>query len=185
MKTRLLISIIAAIIAASILSGSLMINEATCSKPVVDHLQKYSNVFYEGARQSDEIIIATIGLPAGVTEEKLDSCIQQILSEKQGTTIVSDNREDLREVMYASTVCSTFWRTDLFEMWENKTHDYKNDSIYQECREMFDAKNRCLAGNHIWNQNGTCTLTSIYPGGSGMGFKYGKYVSGTLLENEN
>ena len=96
-----------------------------------------------------------------------------------------DPRDDLKEVVYASTICSTFWRTNLFDMWENKTHDYKNDPIYQECREMLDAKNRCLGNDHIWNQNGTCTLTSIYPGGSGMGFKYGKYVSGTLLENEN
>lgn len=185
MKTRALIFIVVAITVAGIISGGFMVGEATCSKPVVDHLQKYSNVFYEDAIQSDEIIIATIGLPAGVTEEKLDSCIRQILSEKQGTTIVSDNREDLREVAYASTACSIFWRTNLFDMWENETYDYKNDSIYQECREMFDAKNRCLDGNHIWNRNGTCTLTSIYSGGSGMGFKYGKYVSGTLLKNEN
>ena len=98
---------------------------------------------------------------------------------------VSDDRRDLKEVVYASTICSTFWRTNLFDMWENKTHDYKNDPIYQECREMLEAKNRCLDSEHIWNRNGTCTLTSVYPGGSGMGFKYGKYVSGTFLENEN
>ncbi|MCE2504926.1 MAG: DUF192 domain-containing protein [Nitrosopumilaceae archaeon] len=54
-----------------------------------------------------------------------------------------------------------------------------------EGNEILDAKNRCLNHGHIWNNNDTCTLTSVFPGVSGMGLKYGKYVSGTFLENEN
>ena len=34
-------------------------------------------------------------------------------------------REDLREVVYASTDCSIFWRVELFSMWKNQTYDYK------------------------------------------------------------
>lgn len=51
---------------------------------------------------------------------------------------VSDDREDLKEVVYSSTVCSNHWRVELFEMWDNKTHDYTNDPIYQECSEWLE-----------------------------------------------
>ena len=51
---------------------------------------------------------------------------------------ISNGREDLKEVVYASNSCSTYWRTDLFEMWNNKTHDYKNNPIFQECSKWLE-----------------------------------------------
>lgn len=60
------------------------------------------------------------------------------LFENPSESNMNDDREGLKEVMYASNLCSTYWRGELFEMWDNKTHDYKNDPIYQECSEWLE-----------------------------------------------
>lgn len=62
------------------------------------------------------------------------------LFENPSESNMSDGREDLKEVVYASTPCSTYWRTNLFDIWENKTHDYKNDPIFQECYQGLEFK---------------------------------------------
>ena len=49
-----------------------------------------------------------------------------------------DDRKFLKEVVYASTDCSGFWRTDLYEMWGDPGHDYKNDPIFIECSEALE-----------------------------------------------
>ena len=54
---------------------------------------------------------------------------------------IDDDREYLKEVVYASNACSVHWRTNLFDMWENKTHDYKNDPIFQECSQWLEFEN--------------------------------------------
>lgn len=60
------------------------------------------------------------------------------LFEKPSESNISDDRKDLKEVVYASNLCSIYWRGELFEMWDNKTHDYKNDPIYKECFEWLE-----------------------------------------------
>ena len=40
-----------------------------------------------------------------------------------------DDRVYLKKVVYASTDCSKFWRSNLFEMLNDPKHDYKNDPI--------------------------------------------------------
>lgn len=53
-------------------------------------------------------------------------------------SLENPTREDLKEVVHASNSCSQYWRGELFEMWGNKTHDYKNDPIFQECLEWLE-----------------------------------------------
>ena len=68
----------------------------------------------------------------------VSSFLLLLLFENPSESNMSDDRDDLKEVVYASTSCSTFWRTNLFDMWENKTHDYKNDLIFQKCSQWLE-----------------------------------------------
>ncbi|QMU55174.1 MAG: hypothetical protein GKS07_09955 [Nitrosopumilus sp.] len=106
-----------------------------------------------------------------IHEQKLKDCLEE------------QKRFDLKEIVYASTTASRYWRGELFEMWNDKTHDYKHDPIFLEAQEFYFAKNRCIDLDHVWNDDGTCTLTTVHPNVSGMGLKYGKYVAG--IENED
>lgn len=49
-----------------------------------------------------------------------------------------DDRESLKEVVYSNTICSKYYRLELFDMWDNRTHDYKNDPIFQECSHVLE-----------------------------------------------
>ena len=80
MKVKLLVLVIIGIIVVSVGIVSWTTYGIACSKPVLEHLEKYSNVFDDDA---DEYIIAAIGLPFGVSQENLDSCAQQILEQKK------------------------------------------------------------------------------------------------------
>ena len=52
-----------------------------------------------------------------------------------------DDRVYLKEVVYASTDCSKFWRSNLFEMLDDPKHDYRNDPIFIECSEALELQN--------------------------------------------
>lgn len=49
-----------------------------------------------------------------------------------------DDRESLEDVVNSNTVCSIHYRTELWDMWDNKTYDYKNDPIFQECSQVLE-----------------------------------------------
>ena len=61
--------------------------------------------------------------------------IFEMVEEKE---IVSEDREDLKEIAYANNDCSRYWRGELVEMVNNKTHDYANDPIFLECKNFED-----------------------------------------------
>ena len=64
--------------------------------------------------------------------------IQETSFEFQSKPTPQDNRESLKEVVDSNNVCSIRWRSELWDMWENKTHDYKNDPIFQECSQVIE-----------------------------------------------
>ena len=49
-----------------------------------------------------------------------------------------DDRQDLIEVLHASTDCSRYWRGELFEMKDDHEYDYENDPIFIECSEALE-----------------------------------------------
>ena len=49
-----------------------------------------------------------------------------------------NNRESLKEVVWANTACSVHWRVNLYEMWDNSTYDFKNDPVFQECLQWLE-----------------------------------------------
>ncbi len=51
-----------------------------CDKQILDHLYKYSNLFDQ--EFDGNYIIATIGLPEGITWEKLQECVDVILEKR-------------------------------------------------------------------------------------------------------
>ena len=158
MKTRLLLiislvlSVVVSVISFSLYEKSLQYEEA---KQEINNMpcESYLSVDFDRNSEFEDI-----------HQQKLSDCLEE------------QKRFDLKEIVYASTTASIFWRGELFEMWNNKTHDYKNDPIFLEAQEFYFAKNRCIENDHIWNKDGTCTLTTVYPGCSGMGFVYCKYV---------
>ncbi|QMU54897.1 MAG: hypothetical protein GKS07_08415 [Nitrosopumilus sp.] len=52
-----------------------------------------------------------------------------------------DSRQDLIEVLNASTICTRFWHAELAEMKDDLEHDYKNDPIFIECFEALKLQN--------------------------------------------
>ena len=56
-----------------------------------------------------------------------------IISDISYETHSKDSRDDLEKVVNSNTVCSIHYRTELWDMSSNKTYDYKNDPIFQEC----------------------------------------------------
>ena len=63
-----------------------------------------------------------------------------VISEYEYDGSPFDDGKYLKEVVYASTDCSRFWRTNLFEMWDDPGYDYKNDPIFIECSEALKQK---------------------------------------------
>ena len=59
--------------------------------------------------------------------------IQETSVEFQTETNLVGERESLKEVVYSQTSCAVHWRSELFDMWDDINHDYKNDPIYIEC----------------------------------------------------
>ena len=55
-------------------------------------------------------------------------------------TNATDQREDLKKVVYSNTSCAKFWRVELFEMWDDINHDYKNDPIFIECSDALTSQ---------------------------------------------
>lgn len=91
MKTRTLI-IIGIIIAATVSAISLvtwMEYGVVCSKPVLDHLHKYSNLFdddFDGT-----FTILDIGFPFGVTQWNLEECADLILEKRTSMELENEN----------------------------------------------------------------------------------------------
>ena len=54
------------------------------------------------------------------------------------TTESIDDRESLEEVVNSNNICSKYYRSKLWGMLENKTYDYKNDPIFQECFQVLE-----------------------------------------------
>ena len=67
-----------------------------------------------------------------------------VISEYEYDESPFDDRKYLKEVVYASTDCSRFWRTNLFEMWDDPGYDYKNDPIFIECSEALKQKKESI-----------------------------------------
>ena len=67
-----------------------------------------------------------------------------VISEYEYDESPFDDRKYLKEVVYASTDCSRFWRTNLFEMWDDPGYDYKNDPIFIECSEALKQKKEII-----------------------------------------
>lgn len=63
-----------------------------------------------------------------------------IISEISYETNRPINREDLEEVVSSNTDCAKYWRLEILAMWNNKTHDYKNDPIFQECYKALESQ---------------------------------------------
>lgn len=80
MKTHLLALVAVVIIAVSVGMVLWTSYGVACSKPVLDHLERYSNVFDDAA---DDYVIASIGLPFGVSQKSLDSCAKQIIEQRK------------------------------------------------------------------------------------------------------
>ena len=74
------------------------------------------------------IIILAVSIP-------ISYLTQNTSFELQLETDSINDREDLKEVVYSNTDCAKFWRGELFEMWDNANHDYKNDPVFIECSE--------------------------------------------------
>jgi len=66
--------------------------------------------------------------------------IQETFIEIPTQTNPTDQREDLKEVVYSSTSCAKYWRVELFEMWDDVDHDYKNDHIFIECSDALTSQ---------------------------------------------
>jgi len=69
-----------------------------CDKPLLEHLYKYSNLFdkeFDG-----NYVIATIGLPEGMTWEKLQECVDVILEKRLPVFVVAKDNESF-DVSYA------------------------------------------------------------------------------------
>lgn len=81
MKTRLLIIFTITIIAASL--GAVMWTEygVVCSRPVLDHLQKYSNLFDENF--DGKFVIHDVGFPFGVHELNIQECVNNVLEKRK------------------------------------------------------------------------------------------------------
>jgi len=81
MKTRLLI-IIGIITLVAISSGVVMWLEygVVCNKAVLDHLQKYSNLFDENF--DGKFAILDIGYPFGVHDLNIQECVQHVLEKR-------------------------------------------------------------------------------------------------------
>ena len=60
--------------------------------------------------------------------------------ESQPETDSINYREDLKEVVYSNTDCAKFWRGELFEMWDDVNHDYKNDPVFIECSDALTSQ---------------------------------------------
>ena len=66
--------------------------------------------------------------------------IPEIFFESPPETNSEDEREDLKEIIHSRTSCATFWRVELFEMWDDVNHDYKNDPLFIECSDALTSQ---------------------------------------------
>ena len=82
------------------------------------------------------ICVLVVGLSVVISLFMISGSLDEKIPKEDTESI--DDRESLKEVVYANTICSNFWRTDLFEMWDDKTYDYKNDPIFQECLQVLE-----------------------------------------------
>ena len=60
--------------------------------------------------------------------------------ELQPETDSIHDREDLKEVVYSNTDCAKYWREELFDMWDDVDHNYKNDPVFIECSEALTSQ---------------------------------------------
>jgi len=88
MKTRLLIIFTITIIAASV--GAVMWTEygVVCSRSVLDHLQKYSNLFDDGF--DGTFVIHDVGFPFGVHELNIQECVNHTLEKRKTDKVVKN-----------------------------------------------------------------------------------------------
>ena len=79
-----------------------------CTKPMLEHLYQYSNLLDE--EPSGEYVIATIGLPDGMSNEKFQECADAILEKRpimnsqQDKSKTCPNGQDYNEVLFKCVV---------------------------------------------------------------------------------
>ena len=148
MKTRLLIIIgILSIIVISIFAVMWPEYGMVCNKAVVEHLQKYSNVFDDGITY-DTYGIEEIGLPFGVHPGNLRECVDFVLEKRTkslentepvfiDTSLLNNNPEIVKRILdYCN---STGVKFSIGLRSSNDTHIITNNTCEWQTIEKYES----------------------------------------------
>ena len=79
------------------------------------------------------IIILAVSIPTFLIAQNISLELQPEINS-------INDREDLKEVVYSNTDCAKYWRGELFEMWDDVEHNYKNDPVFTECLDALTSQ---------------------------------------------
>lgn len=139
--------------------------EMGCTKPILEHLYKYSNLLDE---ESDGTwYMESIGLPEGISQEKFDDCFDAVLEKRPILNIqyddVEENMADQLRGVFGSCACQerTKSNPDTMERctqpdisWKNSTHYIDNNSCRWVSLEKYTDENNELNFTLRYDKNG-------------------------------